>query len=293
MPLDPRTPVLVGAGQAQQRVDDPTAALEPIDLLAIAAARGRRRHQRTGSHDRAGRHRRRRRHALVEVPGSRRAPRPPASGHRRARRSRRRSGATRRRCWSTGSRRQSRAGSTTSSCSAGAECVYTRWRRPALRAEGVARLDHARRPALPDRLGRRPAGVEPVRDGPSRARRRPRCTRCSRRRCAPRPAAGSTSTRMRVARLWSGFAAVAAENAHAWSRVPVHRRGDQDGVSGEPHGHLPVHEADVRQHRCRPGRGARCCAPTKRRARRACPRIAWSSRWPGPTRTITTSSPSA
>lgn len=36
MPLDPRTPVLVGVGQTQQRVDDPTAALEPIDLLAEA-----------------------------------------------------------------------------------------------------------------------------------------------------------------------------------------------------------------------------------------------------------------
>jgi acetyl-CoA C-acetyltransferase len=37
MPIDPRTPVLVGAGQSQQRVEDPAAALEPIDLLAEAA----------------------------------------------------------------------------------------------------------------------------------------------------------------------------------------------------------------------------------------------------------------
>ena len=37
MPIDPRTPVLVGVGQAQQRVADPTAAREPIDLLADAA----------------------------------------------------------------------------------------------------------------------------------------------------------------------------------------------------------------------------------------------------------------
>ncbi len=34
---DPRTPVIVGVGQVQQRVDDPTTALEPIDLLAGAA----------------------------------------------------------------------------------------------------------------------------------------------------------------------------------------------------------------------------------------------------------------
>jgi acetyl-CoA C-acetyltransferase len=36
MAIDPRTPVLVGAGQTQQRVEDPSAALEPIDLLADA-----------------------------------------------------------------------------------------------------------------------------------------------------------------------------------------------------------------------------------------------------------------
>jgi acetyl-CoA C-acetyltransferase len=36
MAVDPRTPVHVGAGQAQQRVEDPSAAHEPIDLLAEA-----------------------------------------------------------------------------------------------------------------------------------------------------------------------------------------------------------------------------------------------------------------
>ena len=34
---DPRTPVIVGVGQTQQRLDDPADALEPIDLLAAAA----------------------------------------------------------------------------------------------------------------------------------------------------------------------------------------------------------------------------------------------------------------
>jgi acetyl-CoA C-acetyltransferase len=34
---DPRTAVIVGVGQAEQHPDDPTAALEPIDLLARAA----------------------------------------------------------------------------------------------------------------------------------------------------------------------------------------------------------------------------------------------------------------
>jgi acetyl-CoA C-acetyltransferase len=35
--IDARTPVIVGVGQAEQRPDDPTDALEPIDLLAVAA----------------------------------------------------------------------------------------------------------------------------------------------------------------------------------------------------------------------------------------------------------------
>src|SRR5215204_937359 len=35
--IDPRTPVVVGAGQATQRSDDPAQAREPIDLLADAA----------------------------------------------------------------------------------------------------------------------------------------------------------------------------------------------------------------------------------------------------------------
>src|SRR6478672_1921942 len=37
MPIDPRTPVIVGVGQAVQRVADPSTAAEPVDLLAHAA----------------------------------------------------------------------------------------------------------------------------------------------------------------------------------------------------------------------------------------------------------------
>ncbi len=39
MTLDPRTPVLVGAGQVKQRCDDPRESLEPIELMAVAAER--------------------------------------------------------------------------------------------------------------------------------------------------------------------------------------------------------------------------------------------------------------
>ena len=36
MPLDSRTPVLVGAGAIVQREDDPTRAAEPLELMARA-----------------------------------------------------------------------------------------------------------------------------------------------------------------------------------------------------------------------------------------------------------------
>jgi acetyl-CoA C-acetyltransferase len=39
MPLDPRTPVLVGGGQLSNRVDEGAAPLEPVDLIAEAARR--------------------------------------------------------------------------------------------------------------------------------------------------------------------------------------------------------------------------------------------------------------
>ena len=39
VPLDPRTPVLVGAGVAHQHVDDPDVALEAIELMALACER--------------------------------------------------------------------------------------------------------------------------------------------------------------------------------------------------------------------------------------------------------------
>jgi len=37
MPLDPRTPVLVGVSQLEQRVDDPLEGAEPLDLMVAAA----------------------------------------------------------------------------------------------------------------------------------------------------------------------------------------------------------------------------------------------------------------
>src|SRR5262245_47977200 len=39
MPLDPRTPVLVGVGAVQQREDDPRQAHEPVQLMVEALRR--------------------------------------------------------------------------------------------------------------------------------------------------------------------------------------------------------------------------------------------------------------
>src|SRR6478672_6967327 len=36
MKIDPRTPVIVGVGQSSQRLPEPDAGLEPVDLLASA-----------------------------------------------------------------------------------------------------------------------------------------------------------------------------------------------------------------------------------------------------------------
>ncbi len=41
MPLDPRTPIIVGGGQVNQRTADGDPAREPVDLIAEAARRAR------------------------------------------------------------------------------------------------------------------------------------------------------------------------------------------------------------------------------------------------------------
>ena len=39
MSVDPRTPVLIGWGTAQQRLDDPAQAREPVELMIAALER--------------------------------------------------------------------------------------------------------------------------------------------------------------------------------------------------------------------------------------------------------------
>ncbi len=218
MPLDPRTPVVIGVGQTQQRVADPTAALEPIDLLADAV------------------------HAADIDSGARRSllksvdtvavvdmlswnyPDPGALLARRL-------GASPRRTITTtvgGNSPQMMMNRLAAGIGrgdhdvvllGGAECVYTRWR--ARRAEPKVWLDWTQPddPPCPDvwgddrqgsshyemaHLALAPTQVYPLLE-------------TARRGAAGR---GIDDHQQLIGELWSSFAAVAAENPHAWSRTP-------------------------------------------------------------------------
>ena len=218
MPLDPRTPVLVGVGQTQQRVADPAAALEPIDLLADAV------------------------HAADIDSGARRSLLAtidtvavvdmlswnyPDPGLLLARRL----GASPRHTITTtvgGNSPQMMMNRLAAGIGrgdhdvvllGGAECVYTRWR--ARRAEPKVWLDWTQPddPPCPDvwgddrqgssqyemaHLALAPTQVYPLLETALRA-------------AAGR---GIDDHQQFIGELWSGFATVAAENPHAWSRTP-------------------------------------------------------------------------
>jgi acetyl-CoA C-acetyltransferase len=218
MAVDPLTPVLVGVGQTQQRVEDPTTALEPIDLLADAV------------------------HAADLDSGARRSllaatdtvavidmlswkyPDPAALLARRV-------GASPRTTLTTtvgGNTPQMLVNRLAAGISrgqhsvvliGGAECVYSRWR--ARRGDPKIWLDwtHADDP--------------PCSEGWGDARPGSSAYEMSHLALAPtqiyplfetalRAAAGRGIAEHQefVSSLWSGFAAVAAGNSHAWSRTP-------------------------------------------------------------------------
>ena len=121
------------------------------------------------------------------------------------------------------------------------------------RAQDLARLDPGRRPAVRRACSATPGPARTTTRWRTSPSRRPRSTRSSRPRFAPRPGARSTSTRYEVSELWATFAAVAAGNPHAWSRVPYSPEEIRTPAADNRDGHVPVPEADVRQHRRRPG----------------------------------------
>jgi acetyl-CoA C-acetyltransferase len=215
--IDPRTPVLVGVGQADQRVEDPTSALEPIALLADVAE--------TAAED-AGVG-----HAVIDAldtvaivqmvswqypdPGALLARRLGSDGVRRTVLS------------TTGGNSPQMllnvlaadvaAGRSDVVLLGGAECVHTRWR---ARREPKAWLDWTvdDAPACPEVIGddrpgssdyelahlaNAPTIVYPLLETAIRGR-----------------AGRDVESHQRVvSELWATFAAVAAENPYAWSRL--------------------------------------------------------------------------
>ena len=271
---DASGPPHTGAGRSRP---DPAAGRRP-HRRARADRSARRRGARRGHRQRRAalaarvdRHGRGRRHAQLELPGPRRAARPPArriappDDHHDGRRQfaadddepargRDRPGRSRRR--------------------------PARWRRvrlhavagPAGRAEGLARLDPARRSAVPRGVGRRPPGIEPVRDGAPRDRADPGVPvvrdRAARRR-GSRHRRAPAAHRRAVVGLRRGRRGEPARVDRARRTPPTEIR---TVVADEPHGDVPVLEADVRQHRRRPGGRAAALLvrhrPRRRRARR-------------------------
>ncbi len=218
MPVDPRTPVIVGVGQTQQRVEDPTAALEPIDLLAAATraadADARADASLLGRIDTV---------AVVDML-SWKYPDPGALLARRV-------GATPRRTITStvgGNTPQMLVNRLAAAIASGdhdvvllggAECVHTRWR--ARRSEPKAWLHwtEADDPACPvvwgdDRPGSSPYEMAHLALAPTQVYP---LFETAQRRVAGHGIDGHQDV---VARLWSGFAAVAAQNEHAWSRTP-------------------------------------------------------------------------
>jgi acetyl-CoA C-acetyltransferase len=215
---DPRTPVVVGVGQAQQRPDEPSQAQEPIALLAAAAR---------AAADDAGAGR-----ALVERPDvigvvqmvSWHYPDPGAALARQLklgtvpRTLTSTTGGNSPQMLLTALAQQIQAGRCDVVLLGGAECVYTRWR---ARREPKAWLDWAQDDAPPcaevlgdDRPGSSdyelahgadvPTTVYPLFETALRAR-----------------AGRDVESHQRsVSELWSTFAQVAAENPNAWSRTP-------------------------------------------------------------------------
>jgi acetyl-CoA C-acetyltransferase len=217
MTIDPRTPVIVGVGQTQQRVD-PADALEPIDLLAVAAR---------GAADDAASSQvlleRVDTVAIVQIvswpypdPGALLARRVGAHAVRRTITT------------TTGGNSPQllvnelaatiAGGGADVVLIGGAECVHTRWR---ARGEPKTRLHWTETSDSPcstvigdDRpggseeelahLAGEPTQVYPLFE------------------TALRAAAGRTveDHQRHVSELWQGFAAVAATNPHAWTRVP-------------------------------------------------------------------------
>ena len=96
-----------------------------------------------------------------------------------------------------------------------------------------------------------------------------------------------------VSELWSKFSTVAAGNPHAWSQTEYSPDEIRTVAPDNRMVVLPVREADVRQHRCRPRRRDHPLLVRGGPRPRASPTTAWCSSTRPPRHTTTGSSPNA
>ena len=251
--VDPRTPVLIGAGQLSNRVDKGATAARagrPDRRGAPAGRRGQRRRRRPRSTGADAVH-------IVGLLSWRyRDP---------GRLVAERVGADPRTTTVTGMGGNSPQSLVNLACLAilageadlvllgGAEAWRTRMgaRRRASSSTGPCRATTCPRPTksiaeVPD--------VGAGRAGPRRGRCRCRCTRCSSRPTASSSGAASTSTSSRCPSCGPGSARWRPTNPHAWIQEALHARGDPHADRRQPDDRLPVHEADELQQRRRAGR---------------------------------------
>ena len=147
----------------------------------------------------------------------------------------------------------------------GAECVYTRWR--ARRAQPKVWLDWTQPddPPCPevwgdDRPGSSPYEMAHLAIAPTQVYP---LFETARRGAAGRSIADHQRL---IGDLWSGFAAVAAENPHAWTRTPFTAEEIRTPSPTNRMVTFPYSKLHVRQHRCRPGRGGAALLVRHRRA---------------------------
>ena len=153
----------------------------------------------------------------------------------------------------------------------GVECMYSR--RRARRIDPKAWLDWTKAddPPCPNVVGDARPGIEPVRDGPPRARADPGVPAVRDRDPPRRRATTSTRTNARSATCGRTSPRSRRTNPYAWSPTAYTPDEIRDAVGRQPHGVLPVHEAHVRQPRRRPGRRVRPLLVRGRRSPRAWP----------------------
>ena len=244
MPIDPRTPVLVGYGQVNERNGDP--AVEPVDLMERAA--------RAAADPRVL-------EAVDSVrvvnllswryrnPGlllaqriraqMRRADTPASAETCPSRWSIRRvwtlRGATSTRC----SSRAPRRGAPDQGTATGGKLDWTKEDESVPVPQGAEDSSRWRPAGDPDQAG--PAGLRlpDVRAGAAHRR-------------------GETADehRRRIGELWARFSAVARDNPHAWSRDPVSPQEIWRAGPRQPNDQLALHQADELQQHGRPGCGA-------------------------------------